>query len=107
MIEPVKTQWSKIQAMALARAFSLLGTELTIFTLVFREKDQGPAAVAALFIVGTTAMVGGIKSALEKRVEFLSAYWRAYFLLYQKLVHRSRSQIQLLVVLDQQSFARE
>ena len=53
MIEPLKTQWSKIQAMALARAFSLLGTELTIFTLVFREKDQGPAAVAALFIVGT------------------------------------------------------
>jgi DHA3 family macrolide efflux protein-like MFS transporter len=53
MIEPVKTQWSKIQAMALARAFSLLGTELTIFTLVFREKDQGPAAVAALFIIGT------------------------------------------------------
>jgi DHA3 family macrolide efflux protein-like MFS transporter len=53
LIEPVKTQWSKIQAMALARAFSLLGTELTIFTLVFREKDQGPAAVAALFIVGT------------------------------------------------------
>lgn len=53
MIEPVKTQWTKIQYMALARAFSLLGTELTIFTLVFREKDQGPAAVAALFIVGT------------------------------------------------------
>lgn len=53
MIEPVKTQWSKIQAMAIARAFSLLGTELTIFTLVFREKDQGTAAVAALFIVGT------------------------------------------------------
>jgi len=53
MIEPVKTQWSKIQAMAIARAFSLLGTELTIFTLVFREKEQGPAAVAALFIIGT------------------------------------------------------
>jgi DHA3 family macrolide efflux protein-like MFS transporter len=53
MLETAKTQWSKIQAMALARAFSLLGTELTIFTLVFREKDQGPAAVAALFIVGT------------------------------------------------------
>ena len=57
MIEPVKTQWSKIQAMALARAFSLLGTELTIFTLVFREKDQGPAAVAALFIVGTIPVI--------------------------------------------------
>jgi len=39
--------------MAIARAFSLLGTELTIFTLVFREKDKGPAAIAALFIVGT------------------------------------------------------
>ena len=43
--------------MALARAFSLLGSELTIFTLVFREKDQGPAAVAALFIVGTLPMI--------------------------------------------------
>ncbi|NDC49070.1 MAG: MFS transporter [Micrococcales bacterium] len=53
MIAPETTQWSKIQTMALARAFSLLGTELTIFTLVFREKDQGPGAVAALFIIGT------------------------------------------------------
>ncbi len=57
MLETAKTQWSKIQAMALARAFSLLGSELTIFTLVFREKDQGPAAVAALFIVGTLPMI--------------------------------------------------
>ena len=57
MLEPVKTQWSKIQGMALARAFSLLGTELTIFTLVFREKEQGPAAVAALFIVGTIPVI--------------------------------------------------
>jgi len=57
MLEVTKTQWSKIQAMAIARAFSLLGTELTIFTLVFREKDQGAAAVAALFIVGTIPMI--------------------------------------------------
>ncbi len=57
MLETAKTQWPKIQAMALARAFSLLGSELTIFTLVFREKDQGPAAVAALFIVGTLPMI--------------------------------------------------
>jgi MFS family permease len=57
MLETAKTQWSKIQAMAVARAFSLLGSELTIFTLVFREKDQGPAAVAALFIVGTLPMI--------------------------------------------------
>ena len=48
-----KTHWRKIQAIALARAFSLLGTELTIFTLVFREKELGATAVAALFIVGT------------------------------------------------------
>ena len=43
--------------MALARGFSLLGTELTIFTLVFREKELGPAAVAALFIVGTLPVI--------------------------------------------------
>lgn len=47
------THWRKIQAIALARAFSLLGTELTIFTLVFREKELGASAVAVLFIVGT------------------------------------------------------
>lgn len=48
-----KTQWSKIQVIAIARALSLLGTELTIFSLVFREKDMGASAVAALLIVGT------------------------------------------------------
>jgi len=51
--EVLATKWSKIQAMALARAFSLLGSELTLFTLVFREKALGPAAVSAIFIVGT------------------------------------------------------
>jgi MFS family permease len=53
MTEATKTQWSKIQGMAVARAFSLLGSELTLFTLVFREKDLGPGSVAALFIIGT------------------------------------------------------
>ena len=53
MVSPTQTMWSKIHIMALARAFSLLGTELTLFTLVFREKDQGPAAVSLLFIAGT------------------------------------------------------
>lgn len=53
MVNVAKTQWGKIQAIAIARAFSLFGTELTIFTLVFRDKEFGPAAVAALFIVGT------------------------------------------------------
>jgi MFS family permease len=57
MLETAKTQWSKIQAMAIARAFSMLGSELTLFTLVFREKDKGPAAVAALFIVGALPMI--------------------------------------------------
>ncbi|MFM8926632.1 MAG: MFS transporter, partial [Rhodoluna sp.] len=57
MQEPVKTHWTKIHIMALARGFSLLGTELTIFTLVFREKELGPAAVAALFIVGTLPVI--------------------------------------------------
>ncbi len=53
MIAPTKTQWGKIQALALARAFSILGSQLTVFTLVFREKEAGPAAIATLFIVGT------------------------------------------------------
>ena len=53
MVSADKTKWSKIQAIAIARAFSLLGSELTLFTLVFRDKEFGPAAVAALFIVGT------------------------------------------------------
>jgi len=43
--------------MAIARAFSLLGTELTLFTLVFREKTQGPTAVAAIFIVGALPVI--------------------------------------------------
>ena len=43
--------------MAVARAFSMLGSELTLFTLVFREKDTGPAAVAALFIVGALPLI--------------------------------------------------
>lgn len=53
MDELKSTRWGKIQLIALARSFSLLGTELTIFTLVFREKDLGAAAIATLFIVGT------------------------------------------------------
>jgi MFS family permease len=57
MLEVTKTQWSKIQAMAISRAFSLLGSELTLFTLVFRGKEQGPAAVATLFIAGTLPMI--------------------------------------------------
>lgn len=57
MTSTVVTQWSKIRYLSLARAFSFLGTELTIFTLVFREKDQGPLAVALLFIIGTLPMI--------------------------------------------------
>jgi len=57
VIEPVKTQWSKIQGMALARAFSILGSQLTIFTLVFREQASGPTAIAVLFIVGTLPVI--------------------------------------------------
>ncbi|MFM2023386.1 MAG: hypothetical protein RL166_242 [Actinomycetota bacterium] len=51
------TQWKKIHFIALARALSLLGTELTLFTLVFREKDFGPASVAAIFIVGAVPAI--------------------------------------------------
>ena len=57
MSQIATTKWSKIRSLALARAFSFLGSELTIFTLVFREKDQGALAVALLFIVGTLPMI--------------------------------------------------
>ena len=57
MIEPAKTQWRKIQGMSLARAFSILGSQLTIFTLVFREQSSGPTAVAVLFIAGTLPVI--------------------------------------------------
>jgi MFS family permease len=57
MIEPTQTQWGKIQGIALARAFSLLGSGLTIFTLIFREQASGPAAVALLLIVGTLPVI--------------------------------------------------
>lgn len=57
MIEPTKTQWGKIQGIALARAFSLLGSGLTMFTLIFREQKAGPAAVALLLIVGTLPVI--------------------------------------------------
>jgi MFS family permease len=48
--ETPTTQWNKIQAMAFARAFGMLGTELTLFSMIFREKDLGPTLVAAVFI---------------------------------------------------------
>jgi MFS family permease len=42
---------------ALARAISLLGSNLTVFALVLREKDQGAAIVATLFALGTLPLI--------------------------------------------------
>jgi MFS family permease len=51
------TQWRKVQAIGIARAMSLLGSELTVIALVLREKDAGPSVVATLFILGTLPLI--------------------------------------------------
>lgn len=51
------TRWQAIRTVAVARAISTLGSQLTIFALVLREKDQGPAVVATLFALGTLPLI--------------------------------------------------
>jgi hypothetical protein len=40
MSDAVVTNWKKARAIALFRAFSLLGSEITVLALVLREKDR-------------------------------------------------------------------
>ncbi|MBI3429704.1 MAG: MFS transporter [Actinobacteria bacterium] len=51
------TNWQKIRAISFARGFSFLGSELTIFALVLREKESGAATVSVLFILGTLPFI--------------------------------------------------
>lgn len=46
----IVTRWRAIHAIAVARAIGDFGTSLVIWALIFRERDQGPIAVSALFI---------------------------------------------------------
>lgn len=44
------TRWGALHGVALARAFSLFGTVVTIWALIFRERAEGPIAISAMFI---------------------------------------------------------
>jgi len=55
--EEVATNWSKIRAIALTRALSFLGSELTIFALILREKDSGATTVSLILILGALPLI--------------------------------------------------
>ena len=51
----METNWSKAMAVAGFRAFSLLGSELAFFALVFREKVQGATFVSFIMFAASLA----------------------------------------------------
>ncbi len=51
------TQWGKARAVASFRAFSMLGSEITVFALVLRERGHGATFVSVLLASGTISMV--------------------------------------------------
>ena len=57
MSEKVITQWGKARAVAGFRAFSLLGSEITVFALVLRERGHGAGFIGILMAAGTISLV--------------------------------------------------
>lgn len=55
--EVSRTNWRKIRAISFARAFSFLGSELTVFALILREKDSGASTVSILLILGMLPLI--------------------------------------------------
>lgn len=55
--EVSRTNWRKIRAISFARAFSFLGSQLTTFALILREKDSGASTVAILLILGMLPLI--------------------------------------------------
>jgi len=55
--EDPRTNWGKIRAISFARAFSFLGSQLTIFALILREKDSGASTVSILLILGMLPLI--------------------------------------------------
>ena len=47
---PPETRWAAVHGVAIARALSTFGTVVTIWALIFREREEGPVALSALFI---------------------------------------------------------
>jgi MFS family permease len=54
---PTTTRWVAIHGVAFARALSTFGTFVTVWTLVFRERSEGPVAIAAMMIAGSLPYV--------------------------------------------------
>ena len=52
-----RTNWRKVQLVAVARAVSWLGSDLTLYALLLRESANGGLAVGAIFVAGTLATV--------------------------------------------------
>lgn len=44
------TRWGAIHGVSIARALSSFGTVVVIWALIFRERQEGPVAISALFI---------------------------------------------------------
>ena len=57
MVDAAVTHWGKARAVAGFRAFSMLGSELTVFALVLRERGHGATFVSILLAAGTVSMI--------------------------------------------------
>eukprot|EP01037_Dinobryon_pediforme_P005422 gene5422-5476_t len=60
MNEVIVTQWGKARAVAGFRALSMLGSELTVFALILRERGRGATFVSILMAAGTISLVAMI-----------------------------------------------
>lgn len=54
---PTSTRWGAIHGVAIARALSTFGTVVAIWTLIFRERTEGPIAISAMFIAAALPYV--------------------------------------------------
>ena len=54
------TQWGNARAVASFRALSMLGSELTVFALILRERGHGATFVSILMAAGTISLVAMI-----------------------------------------------
>ena len=57
MINGTSTQWGKARAVSIFRAFSMLGSEITLFVLVLRERGRGATYVSVLMAAGLVSFL--------------------------------------------------
>ena len=49
-VDLTESRWSALHGIAIGRALSMFGTVVTIWALIFRERAEGPMALASMFI---------------------------------------------------------